>query len=419
MNPTARITEIRARWSAAVRALRSLDRSARMPRLLDAPSQAGDPAACMRAQRVVVVGLGSVGLAISDLLSRASVAWLLLVDRAQIKPESVLTHPVQPCDIGCDKATLAGQRAKAVSPNTRVQVFSGPVAELPPDAFVGASAVFLSSDNLACELEVSQRCLQLGLPLIQASVHGPTLVAQVRSLANAAGGDGPCLACGYQASDWEALDRGTVFSCTGGPARWNGIPTVSPAHLCSLAASLAVTELLGRSAGLVPASESRLIEYCGFQHRTVVTPLLRRAECQRDHGRWQVVPWARRLATATPRELLAAAGCTDPQALAQVSLTVPGFRFRGLGMCACTRHPVIERFQRIGAESAPCTDCGSPLDFHPLYTHAQVPGIALRAQLDRSLGQLGADAADAVLVRRHDEVFLFHARKLPVPANSR
>ena len=178
----SRIREVRAYRGAGAKALRALDREARVPRLLDAPADVG---ARMRALRVLVIGLGSVGSYLADLLARSSVTSLLLVDRARYKAESVLTHPIHPRDFGRPKATVAGERAKAVCPSTSVHVYDGSVEELGLDAFIGASAVLLSSDNLACELEVSRRCSSLGVPLIQASVHGPTLVAQVRSLANA------------------------------------------------------------------------------------------------------------------------------------------------------------------------------------------------------------------------------------------
>ena len=90
----------------------------------------------------------------------------------------------------------------------------GPVQELPITAFADAHLVVLATDNLAAEVEVGQRCLWLGKPLIQASVHGETLVAQVRSFVNREGG--ACPACGFSAVEWAHLNRETSFSCEGG-----------------------------------------------------------------------------------------------------------------------------------------------------------------------------------------------------------
>ena len=81
MNQTTKLQEIRARRGAGARAMRTLDRDARAPRLLDAPIEGGDAGACMRALQLIVVGLGSVGSYFSDLLARATVASLLLIRR--------------------------------------------------------------------------------------------------------------------------------------------------------------------------------------------------------------------------------------------------------------------------------------------------------------------------------------------------
>jgi len=406
-----RILEMRAYRGAGAKALRALDREARLPQLLDVPADAG---ACLRPLRVIVIGLGSVGSYFADLLARSGVASLLLVDPARFKPESVLTHPVHPRSLGRPKATVAGERAKAVCPSTSVHVYDGPVEELGLDAFIGASAVLLASDHLGCEVEVSQRCLNLGVPLIQASVHGPTLVAQVRSLANRDGANDPCLACGFVAADWEALNNGTIYACTGGPARRSGIPTVSQPQLCSTAASLAVTELLVRTSGLVQATESRQVDYCGFQHRTITTPLARQDGCPTEHRTWNMIPWQQPLASATPRELFVAAGSParlGKDALAQVSMTVEGYRFSRLGACDCSAHPVLECFRPHGSEGSTCPDCNGPLVEHPLFSHDVVPGLVLLEHLDQPLKKLGAGAPATVLVRRGDEAFLFHAQQ--------
>ena len=49
-----------------------------------------------------------------------------------------------------------------------------------------ADVVFLATDNLAVEVDASHQFRLLGIPIVQASVHGETLVAQVRFLENRA-----------------------------------------------------------------------------------------------------------------------------------------------------------------------------------------------------------------------------------------
>ena len=144
---------------------------------------------------------------------------------------------------------------------------------------------------------------------------------------------------------------------------------------------------------------------------SAVTALAARAVCPSEHGTWRVVEWKQRLAAATPRELFTAAGCPGEEALADVSMTVAGYGFSAMGMCACPDHPLLGRFRSLGSATSPCPACGSPLEGHPFYTHEVVPGIALREHLDRPLGTLGADAPDTVLVRRADRALLFHAQQ--------
>ena len=364
-----------------------------------------------------MIGLGAVGSAASDFCARWGVASLLLVDRGRFKAESILTHPVHPADIGRSKARVAGERAKAISPDSLVRVHEGPVEDLAFDVLFGLDALLLASDNLACELEVSRRCAQLGLRLLQASVHGPSLVAQVRSLANRPGADGPCLACDYQAADWQAYDRGTLFSCAGpedsNATRPDGPATRSAPELCTQAACLAVTELAGLLQGRHAAGENRLVEACGFHHGTTVAPLVRRAHCPESHRALERVPLERPLIEATPRQLFEAVGAQVAQApgmpsLLSLSLSVEGERFARLGACACPEHPELGRFLPVAGPAGTCDGCGLELEAHPVYTHEEVPAAALVAHLDRSLGSLGARVDGCLRVARAERSFLFH-----------
>jgi molybdopterin/thiamine biosynthesis adenylyltransferase len=383
-----------------------------MPRLIDVACDFG---AAMRGQYAVGIACGSVGLSVCDILARVGVGRLLVVDPARFKPTSVLTHPCWPDDLGRPKAIVAGERAKAVSPDTRVFAFVGTFEELPTHVLAEASFLFLASDNLRCEASVSQRAFHLGIPLLQGSVYGPTLSAQVRSITSGDAGDGPCLCCAFGEREWEDLDRGTRFSCTGPdaspgaalePAR---IPTASLPHLCSTAANLVCTEYTRRVLGLGDAQESRLVEYCGYNHRTTVTPLRRSTKCIMDHARHRLEPCARDLGRSAPRELLHQAGYDGADAC-RVTLTVEGFCFASLALCGCDVHPRLDRFLPTGSTAGACSHCGRPRRPHPLHTHEEVSMKALAGQLDRSLDSLGATAPTSVRVRGDAGAVLFHRR---------
>src|SRR5262249_3239740 len=137
-----------------------------------------------------------------------------IVDRGRFKPESLLTQPIAPDDLGNPKAESTGRLCKRISPQTAVAAWDGPVEELGTLAFADVDFVVLATDNLAAEVEVGQRCLGWRKPLVHASVHGETLVAQVRFFANA-NGEGPCPACAFGAAEWAHLNQETTFSCEG------------------------------------------------------------------------------------------------------------------------------------------------------------------------------------------------------------
>lgn len=412
MQPPPRIREIHAKPSRTTDTMRRLNRNARLPKFVDAPCDLG---AALRDQYVVQIGCGSVALSVSDNMARIGVGRLLVVDPARMKPTSVLTHPCWPVDLDRPKAVVAGERAKAVSPDTQVFAFDGAFEELPTHVLAEASFLLLASDNLRCEASVSQRALQLGIPVLQGSVYGPTLSAQVRSIASGEGGAGPCLCCSFSAREWEDLDRGTSFSCTGADASRRAAaehartPTASLPHLCSTAANLLCTEHTRRTLGIGDAEESRLIEYCGYTHRTTVTPLLRNTKCTLDHGRYRLEPGARDLGRSTPRELLRQAGYegADP---CRVTITVEGFWFAALALCGCAVLPALGRFVPLGSTAGACFDCGWPRRPHPIHSYEEAPVRALAGRLDRTLAWLGALAPTAVRVRGESGAVLFHSR---------
>jgi molybdopterin/thiamine biosynthesis adenylyltransferase len=410
MRPTLRIREIDTEAGQATDAMRRLDRSARMPDLLGVSRELG---AAMRGLRLAVIGCGSVGLAVADVPARLGVDRLLLVDPARFKPASVLTHPCLPQDLGRSKAIVAGERAKAVGPDTQVFAFDGCFEELPTHVLVGTSYLLLASDNLRCEASVSQTALHLGIPVLQGSVYGRTLTAQVRSIVSGDNGEGPCLCCAFGEREWEDLDRGTVFSCTGAdtssaaPAERSRIPTESLPHLCGIAANLLCIELSRRALGIGDAEESRVVDFCGLTHRTTVTPLRRRADCPLDHERLQLTPSKRDLGESAPRELLRAAGYEgwDPR---RVTLSVEGRSFSSLAVCDCDAHPTLGRFLPTGSAAGACPRCGAERLPHPLHTHDEVPIGALAGQLDYPLKSLGATAPSSVRLRGERGAVLFH-----------
>jgi hypothetical protein len=278
--------------------------------------------------------------------------------------------------------------------------------------------VALASDNLACEVAVSERCAELGIPLVQASVYGPTLTAQVRAISNRDAGTDPCLCCGFVRADWEELNRGTRYSCAGARGAApepEGTPTVSPPQLCATAAALAFTEVMNRVVGVRDPDSSVEIAFHGTSPRLLVTELKRSASCPAPHVRSALREWSGELASARVGDLVReAVGATER--LDDVSFAAQGYRFVGLGFCGCLGHPRVDRFLAEGAAPERCGRCGLELAPHPMTAHAEVPARVLSPWLDRTLGELGAAAPGAVRVRHHPTSTLFSGAR---PAGAR
>jgi molybdopterin/thiamine biosynthesis adenylyltransferase len=360
---------------------------------------AGGAGAALDGLRVAVVGVGSVGRPLALGLARLQVGEIRLVDPGRYKPESLLTQPILPEEVGAAKAGSTARLCRALSPATRVLAFDGPVQAVSPAALADVDAVLLATDNLAAEVAVGQLCLWLGLPLIQASVHGDTFVAQVRFFRNT-GGEGPCPACGFGPAEWAHLNRETTFSCEGrdqdgSAGRTVTAPTRSVSFLCELAADLALTRLLRFVLKLGAAPQDSVLEYCGYSERSVLSPLKRDADCPCDHSAWVRAAAPRALADCTPRELAEAAGLST-ESDDVMSLALASLPFIERGACAdCGRELEVGRFGAAGR----CGGCSGPAEAQPFYSHREVSARLLRPLLDQPLRELGAAAAEAAVVR--------------------
>jgi len=395
----------------AIDATRGLEPSQRLPEVHGAPHALGQAFAGLV---LVLVGQGSVGMLLTLWAAQVGVRAVVAVDRALVKPTSLLTHPVGPDEIGAPKARVAGRRAKALHPRTRVYAFEGDFEELPVHVLANASCILLASDNLLCEVAVAQRALHLGVPVLQGSVHGGTLSAQVRSVYGGEDGSGPSLCCGFGPAEWAHLDAGSVFSCAGdgaGRARPAGAPTMSPPYLCSMAASATLLELTRRVTGLVPFESSAMVGYSGYGSAIHTARLERRDSCPIDHQRFARAAPDPRLAERTPRELLRAADAAGAD-LRRVTFRVEAQRFASHLACGCDLHPDLGRFLPRGTGKgsrglAPCGRCGQPLAPHPLHVHEEVPAILLAPHLDDTLAALGVRPPTSVCLRTDARTTLF------------
>lgn len=393
------------------------DRAERLPSLL---GYEGDAARVFSQLKVAVIGTGSVGRPLALHLARLMIHTLWLVDPGRFKATSLLTQPVLPEEIGLAKARSTAQICKRISPDTRVWAADCRGEDLPVLALADADLVLLATDNLAVEVAVGQRCLHLGIPLLQASVHGASLLAQTRFFTNREG-HGPCPACAYGEQEWDALNRQTRFSCekgqaAGGTGRRGAAlvqspPTASFSFLCTLAASLALTQLLRHVLQLGADTGDCLTEYGGYRHRSIVSPLSRNPDCRCEHVVWQQRTAPHALGDCSVWELVRAAGLAEEKRPDQVAVTVDAWEFVHSGRCdGCGRRQPVGRFHDSGQAAAACRDCGQTVTALPFFSQRQVSLAVLAALADQPLRRLTPAPPGWVVIQAGDRGVCFRQR---------
>ncbi len=183
-------------------------------------------------------------------------------------------------------------------------------------------------------------------------------------------------------------------------------PTVSTSNLCSLAADLAVNQILRLALRLGEPVFDTTIEFCGFTNRSVTSRLTRNANCPIDHAKWSLAALEKPLAKTTPGELAKVVGLgvnTGP-----VTFTVDGFGWVESGVCQCDSPKVVRRFVPAGRKQVGlCPKCRQPILAQPIFTHRNVAAALLGKALEMPLDELGAAKARCVLVGNDAESVLF------------
>lgn len=386
--------------------------------LLGCPS---DALSALRSKAVAVVGCGSVGGRTAVQLARLGIGELLLIDPKKTKSTSIATHDIGPGDLDQPKAVVTARRCRAIHPAGRFRSLVAPVESVDLAALARIDAFVMSPDLLSAELATGQRGLWLGRPVLHASVHGPTLTAHVRTFLNAKD-TGACPACGFGPAEWELMTRQVRFSCEGPQSGRAAVPPAAPATnsvspLCSLAADLAVIQLLRL---LLPARapvDDSMLEFCGFTHRTVASPLPRHSRCRLDHtrfGRASVPDPAGRLSLGRWFEL-----ATGAPPGSDASFELPGFAWVEFAACQCPHPLAVRRFvdvQRLSLDQCPsCSAPRIPMDFHVL---RRVGRDVLGDALDIPLRSLGVRRIDALVVRHANGGVLARAEANPSPLPS-
>jgi molybdopterin/thiamine biosynthesis adenylyltransferase len=352
--------------------------------------------------KALLIGCGAIGRNVALHLARLKISELRLVDKKKIKKESLLTHSVVPQEISMPKASSLGRIAKTINPGTQVYALDGAVETLDLTWIKDVDFVILATDNLNAEIAVGQRCLWLGIPLIQAAVHGDTLVAQVRFFGTQK--QNTCPACGYSRAEWSALNRQTKYSCEGNAPGAVGVkiiapPTMSFSFLCSLAADLSLAQVLRHTLNLGAPVDNTILEYCMYTHKTAISPLKRNPSCPCDHTTFGLASTLQKISEFSLAEIARMAGYDRETGLTGVSFRLGDMQFCEEGFCKCCQNGPLRQFIHPDKLTQRCKSCGENIYPHPFFTYRHVPATIVLDQLDCRLGILGVKTEKWAMLR--------------------
>jgi adenylyltransferase/sulfurtransferase len=234
----------------------------------------------LRASSVVVVGCGALGTALANLLVRAGVGRLRIVDRDFVEPSNLQRQTLfEEADAreALPKAVAAERRLHAINSDVQVE---GLVADLAPgnaEELLGGFPLLLDgTDNFETRLLLNDYAVSRGVPWIYAAVvasYGVTLAIRP--------GHTPCLACLLEPASAAAAGPSASLALAVAPEAEPTCDTVgvlgaAAGLIASFEAAAAIKLLLGKPA---PA-EDRLISCDVWTGRFQSVRVQRQDDCR-------------------------------------------------------------------------------------------------------------------------------------------
>ena len=216
--------------------------------------------------RAVLVGCGALGTSLANLLVRAGLGSLRIIDRDFVEPSNLQRQTLfDEADAreALPKAVAAERKLRAINADVRVE---GVVADLDPrnaeELLSGFPLILDGTDNFETRFLLNDAAVKLGVPWIYAaavSSYGVTLTILP--------GATPCLACLLEMRP----DQGLEETCD-----TVGVLAAAAGVIASIQAAEAIKLLTGNREGL----GGRLISFDVWSGRFQAVGVARNAECR-------------------------------------------------------------------------------------------------------------------------------------------
>lgn len=182
----------------------------------------------LQKKKIAIVGMGALGTVAADLLARAGVGSLVIIDRDTIEESNLQRQTLfDEKDIGKNKAAAAEKGINAINSTTQLEAHSIHLGPQNVNLLQTADLILDCTDNLQTRFLINDYCKKEKKPWIYAAAIKTS--GYVMPIVP----EGPCLQCFLSESSQETCD--TV-----------GVLNTITASIASLQATLALKILLGK-----------------------------------------------------------------------------------------------------------------------------------------------------------------------------
>lgn len=136
----------------------------------------------LAAKRVVVIGCGSVGAAITDALGHQGIGEFVLIDPDVFGPHNIGRHQLDWSAVGSSKVNALAERLRRINPSVRVvSHFADALAEETQlEAIVrDADLVVSAPDSRRVRSVVNHICVALGTPLVSCAFYEHAVASEI------------------------------------------------------------------------------------------------------------------------------------------------------------------------------------------------------------------------------------------------
>jgi len=342
---------------------------------------------------VTIIGLGTVGSALSPLVARMpEVSQITLVDPDDYDESNLTSQAIDTAALGKPKVAVQASLIHAINPDVRVAPILARVENVPL-ARVDSSVLVSCVDNRCARQAINRIAWRCAKPWVDAALDAASLV---RLNAYQPGESKPCMECAWDQSSYDLLDQ--EYPCAGGDRSIS--QTAAPAELGTLAATLQAAELR-RLLGNGGADSSTLIGaqfmFDTSSHTGHFSRFSFNEQCRFDHQVWRDIE-----ATALPPNESTLADLFDALAGTEdCTVSLDGHVVSTCVDCvACGKRSSVGLVLsgRLSAEHRTCA-CGGRMFAPGFFSMAALHRSDISAKnLDLTLASLGIRSGDVLSI---------------------